>query len=43
MRYAIFPVAASLLISPPERFREIVRAEVAKWAEVIEEIGLHID
>jgi tripartite-type tricarboxylate transporter receptor subunit TctC len=27
----------------PERFREIVRAEVAKWAEVIKEIGLRID
>ena len=27
----------------PERFREIVRAEVAKWAGVIKEIGLQID
>ena len=27
----------------PERFREIVRAEVAKWAEVIKERGLHLD
>ena len=27
----------------PERFREIVKAEVAKWAEVIKETGLHID
>lgn len=27
----------------PERFREIVKAEVAKWAKVINEIGLRID
>jgi tripartite-type tricarboxylate transporter receptor subunit TctC len=27
----------------PERFREIVRAEVAKWAEVIKDIGLQIE
>jgi len=27
----------------PERFREIVRAEVAKWAEVIKDLGLHLD
>jgi len=27
----------------PERFREIVRAEVAKWAEVIKGLGLHLD
>ena len=27
----------------PERFREIVRAEVAKWAGVIKELGLQLD
>ncbi|MBI2289220.1 MAG: tripartite tricarboxylate transporter substrate binding protein [Betaproteobacteria bacterium] len=27
----------------PERFREIVKAEVAKWAEVIKELGLQLD
>ena len=32
-----------LVGNSPERFKEIVRAEVAKWAEVIKEIGLHLD
>ncbi len=27
----------------PERFREIVRTEVAKWAKVIKEIGIRLD
>lgn len=32
-----------LVGNSPERFRDIVRAEVAKWAKVIGEIGLQID
>ncbi|OGA37474.1 MAG: hypothetical protein A3G24_08890 [Betaproteobacteria bacterium RIFCSPLOWO2_12_FULL_62_13] len=32
-----------LVGNSPEQFRQIVRAEVAKWAKVISEIGLQLD
>jgi tripartite-type tricarboxylate transporter receptor subunit TctC len=37
------PQGQEMVGNSPEQFGEIVRAEVAKWAKVIKEIGLRID